>query len=201
MSWLGNAVGAAIGLIALLLGALANAALNRRRDRKMREQESQSIRAAIAADLLGISASTEIAMAFLDRFAAGDLDGYTPDTVAALAQIPDAVVIPKLGERIGLLPPQLAADVIGAWHGLERARVMHGATLAELRAAALDRVRVHTRLGHARDAAVIAQEVAKALSGVEGWFTAKPNQISPAAASAFLSGKPGDLADAQERGG
>jgi hypothetical protein len=53
-SFIGSLTGAVIGLFALLIGALFNAYLNRRRDRQIRQEERQSIATALYAELAGI---------------------------------------------------------------------------------------------------------------------------------------------------
>lgn len=50
---LGAAIGAGIGLIAVLLAALFNAHLQRRRDRLLRQEQTRSLAAALFADLEG----------------------------------------------------------------------------------------------------------------------------------------------------
>jgi hypothetical protein len=53
-AFVGSASGAAIGLIALVIGALFNAWLNRRRDDRLREHEKRSVAVALLAELEGI---------------------------------------------------------------------------------------------------------------------------------------------------
>jgi hypothetical protein len=48
-SFLGSLTGAAIGLIALLLGALFNAHLNRRRDDRLRREDQRAVATALRA--------------------------------------------------------------------------------------------------------------------------------------------------------
>ncbi len=45
----GHVVGVGGGLIAILMGALVNAALNRSRDNRLRDQEARAVAAALAA--------------------------------------------------------------------------------------------------------------------------------------------------------
>jgi hypothetical protein len=54
-SFLGSLTGAAIGLIALLLGALFNAHLNRRRDDRLRREDQRAVATALRAELEGLS--------------------------------------------------------------------------------------------------------------------------------------------------
>jgi hypothetical protein len=53
-SFIGTLAGSTLGLIALLLGALFNAHLNRKRDDRLREQDRQSVAAALHAELSSI---------------------------------------------------------------------------------------------------------------------------------------------------
>jgi hypothetical protein len=52
-TFLGSLVGALVGLFALLLGALFNAWLNRRRDDRLRTEEQRSVATALRAELAG----------------------------------------------------------------------------------------------------------------------------------------------------
>jgi hypothetical protein len=53
-TFIGSLIGSSIGLIALLLGALFNAHLNRRRDNHLRREERETVAAALLAELVGI---------------------------------------------------------------------------------------------------------------------------------------------------
>src|SRR5712672_3531284 len=53
-TFIGSLTGSLIGLLALLAGALFNAHLNRRRDDRLRKDETRAIATAIQAELLGI---------------------------------------------------------------------------------------------------------------------------------------------------
>jgi hypothetical protein len=53
-TFLGSRIGSSIGLIALLLGALFNAHLNRRRDNRLRREEREAVAAALLAELEGL---------------------------------------------------------------------------------------------------------------------------------------------------
>jgi hypothetical protein len=51
-TFLGTLTGSSIGLIALLIGALFNAHLNRRRDDRLRREEQRTVAAALQAELV-----------------------------------------------------------------------------------------------------------------------------------------------------
>ena len=53
-AFVGSLTGSAIGLVALLLGALFNAYLNRRRDDALRNADARSVAAALRAELITI---------------------------------------------------------------------------------------------------------------------------------------------------
>ncbi len=50
-SFLGSLTGASVGLMALLLGALFNAHLNRSRDDRLRKEDARALAAALRAEL------------------------------------------------------------------------------------------------------------------------------------------------------
>ncbi|MBV2181676.1 MAG: hypothetical protein KUL86_10655, partial [Castellaniella sp.] len=50
-NWFGDALGSAIGLVAILVGALYNARLMRRRDDMIMNDEAKAIAAAIGAEM------------------------------------------------------------------------------------------------------------------------------------------------------
>jgi hypothetical protein len=53
--FLGSLTGAAIGLLAIVVGALFNASLNRKRDDRLRGEEARSVASALKAELSGIN--------------------------------------------------------------------------------------------------------------------------------------------------
>lgn len=56
-SFLGSLIGASVGLVALLIGALFNAHLNRRRDDRLRKEDSKSLVVALRAELAALHES------------------------------------------------------------------------------------------------------------------------------------------------
>lgn len=104
----GSLVGSSIGLVALVLGALFNAHLNRKRDDRLRRLETRSVAAAIRAELASIEAT-------LRENAAGLRNNPPEDFV-----VPDIAhsvrMFPSLADRIGLLgDPSLITEVVGAY--------------------------------------------------------------------------------------
>ncbi|MGQ0582774.1 MAG: hypothetical protein ACT4O6_12615 [Reyranella sp.] len=91
LSFLGTLAGSSLGLLAILLGALFNARLNRRRDDRLRAEEATSLRSAVRAELLAITAGLQRSADSLD---APQGDFYVPD-LAHMARVMPAV-LPKL---------------------------------------------------------------------------------------------------------
>src|SRR4051812_13760349 len=94
-SFVGTVTGSALGLFALLLGALFNAHLNRRRDDRLREQEKRGIVTALTAELRGLQRTlAENA----DRLEKGPPNGgesfLTPDLAHSVQIFPE--ILPKL---------------------------------------------------------------------------------------------------------
>lgn len=113
-SWFGNAIGAGIGLVAILLGALWNAFLVRTRDRKMREEEVKSIASAIGAEMamslqFNMGKMTQVGLKGVDR---------TKEVYLSLEPIVP-VVWPKMCDKIGWLEASLSYDVVDAWTRLD----------------------------------------------------------------------------------
>jgi hypothetical protein len=75
--FIGSLTGSALGLVALLVGALYNARLNRQRDDRLREVEARGLAAALRAELGGICAALKLNAEAMEReestFAGPDL--------------------------------------------------------------------------------------------------------------------------------
>jgi hypothetical protein len=104
-SFIGTLSGSFLGLVALLLGALFNAHLNRRRDDKLRDTERRSLATALHAELAGIRDALQAL--------ANDLatKAPSPDEEIMVTDLAHFVrVFPKVVDKLGLLN----ADTIGA---------------------------------------------------------------------------------------
>jgi len=134
-SWFGNALGAFIGLLAILLGALYNARLNRLRDDERMQEEAKSIAAAIGAEM---AITAEMTCGRLAQAASGPVGR----TAAALNMLvaPQPVVWPRLAERIGLLDADLARDTVKCWMLLDWHAQLLAATVDDMRAGAWSEV-------------------------------------------------------------
>ncbi|WP_295144979.1 hypothetical protein [uncultured Reyranella sp.] len=105
-SFIGTVTGSTLGLVALLLGALFNAHLNRKRDDRLRADEAQAARRAIAAELSGI----------VDTLARNADDLATPKGSFTVPDIAHQVrVFPALLPKVGLLGVDEARAAIDAY--------------------------------------------------------------------------------------
>jgi hypothetical protein len=123
-TFLGTLTGSALGLVALLIGALFNAHLNRKRDDRLRREDTRSVISALKAELSGISET-------LQRNADG-LDNPQGDFVAP--DIAHSVrVMPYLLPKLGLLDVVTTQEVIGIYVSIDQyceALMMGGGTIA-----------------------------------------------------------------------
>jgi hypothetical protein len=87
-SFLGSFVGPAVGLIALVLGALFNAHLNRRRDDRLRKEERRATAAALKAELVSMRK-------------------VLTENADVLGDTENAFLVPDLAESIRILPAML----------------------------------------------------------------------------------------------
>ena len=110
-SFLGTLAGSGLGLVALLVGALFNAHLNRRRDDRLRIEEAWLLTSALKAELSGINES-------LLRNA-DNLDN--PKNAFVVPDIAHSVrVFPALLSKLGLLDVGSAREVIGAYVSIDQ---------------------------------------------------------------------------------
>ena len=109
-TFMGTLAGSSLGLFAVLIGALFNAHLNRRRDDRLRQADKQSVIAALRAEL-------EILRKALENNATRAIDkppeeagGFLAPDLAHLIQ-----VMPEMLPKIGLLEPKTIQPVIRAY--------------------------------------------------------------------------------------
>lgn len=133
-SFLGSFTGAAIGLFALLIGALFNAYLYRRRDDRLRRVEARAAAAALRAELTGINQALmqNIANTETQRPPPGG-GYYVPDLSQGIRAYPH--VLPKIGlfdsETIQLVlvaytVVEQHCEVLAAWGGTQAANAPIG---------------------------------------------------------------------------
>jgi hypothetical protein len=107
-AFVGTLTGSAFGLIALLLGALFNARLNRKRDEALREADRVAVASALSAELTGIHQS------FVDN-AKHVTESPPAKDGGFLIPIPKIRVFPEMMSQIGLLRPDTIKAVMGGY--------------------------------------------------------------------------------------
>jgi hypothetical protein len=109
-----------VGLLALLIGALFNAHLNRKRDDRLRAEEARAIAAAIRAELAGLVRKLE--EPFSEISSVTYADGKTEDKRSTI-WIPDIArrvrLIPELLPKLGILDVETIGAVIDAQIAIE----------------------------------------------------------------------------------
>jgi hypothetical protein len=116
-NFVGAVAGSAVGLVALLIGALFNAHLNRLRDDRLRREETRAVAAALLAELKG--AARVLNEAFSETHysnAKGERASvfWVPDFGASIRLMP--VMLPKLGA----LPVETIGLVVDAYLAIEK---------------------------------------------------------------------------------
>ena len=159
-AWIGNVIGSSIGLLAILLGALWNAHLTRKRDRLLHEEEKSVLQAALAVEL---SVVLEMAAGrFMQAvFSRGNL---SHEMFEALKP-PALMLWPKLCDRLGLLEGPISVDVIKAFALMEWHLAVVRATVDEAAAGtlAIDKAKLRSQM-FARDVPLL-KNVISSLGG------------------------------------
>jgi hypothetical protein len=108
---IGAFTGSAIGLVALMLGALFNAHLSRKRDDNLRRVETRAVASAIRAELAGIEDTlTDNAKRLRENPPTADESFFVPDLAHSVR------MFPGLAERVGLLAdPSIITEIVGAY--------------------------------------------------------------------------------------
>lgn len=116
-----SGIGATLGLIAILLGALFNAGLNRRRDKALRREESQAIATALAAEveanIIILKNMEKKAVSLVKRSKISTQDVYEYRYWVMRPPMKDT--FRSVGEQIGLLPITLVKRVVAFYVMLE----------------------------------------------------------------------------------
>jgi len=124
-TFIGSLIGSSIGLIALLLGALFNAHLNRRRDTSLRREERETVAAALMAELVGIRNGLSEVVIFVKEAHEHRTDFIVSDAVRVR-------VLPDMIPKLGLLGPSTIHRVLTAYsraEGLRESFLQSGGTL------------------------------------------------------------------------
>jgi len=106
-SFLGTLAGSTLGFIALLLGAMFNAHLNRKRDDRLRDQNRTSLATALYAELKQFRDDWIADIEILKQPGSG--------LASVLIRTPKARLFPELVTEIGLLPPDAIRAVSNAY--------------------------------------------------------------------------------------
>jgi hypothetical protein len=110
-SFLGTATGSGLGLIALLIGALFNAHLNRKRDDRLRKDDARAVASALKAELSGINDTLLRNAKSLDN----------PEGNFVAADIAHSVrVMPVLLPKFGLLDVETTRAVIDVYVSIDQ---------------------------------------------------------------------------------
>lgn len=165
--WFGDALGSFVGLLAILIGALYNARLNRRRDRELYEQEIASLRAAIGTELRCYAGTLVERFGFLDQASKEGAMVYGSNLTERL-HIEPPNIYGSLAGRVGLLPSDQASSVVEAWHFFTTVHNKLRALAKSLEAygwAAVEHERISLIIDQGFRAAVICSEAADDLIG------------------------------------
>jgi hypothetical protein len=107
-SFVGTLTGSALGLFALLLGALFNAHLNRKRDDALQDADRIALASALHAELLGVHRTlVENAQRLIDKPPAAGAGFVTPQ--------PSVRIFPEMLSKIGLLRTDTIRKVMDAY--------------------------------------------------------------------------------------
>ncbi|ROT44998.1 hypothetical protein [Pusillimonas sp. NJUB218] len=139
--WVGALLGSLIGLIAILLGALYNAKLTRKRDDKIMNDEAKSIAAAIGAEM-GVY-TVMLCRLFMQARVPPE-PGRSMALVRAM-RAPDLMVWPELAGKVGVLGADLAGRTVKNWMVLLMHARMLQASVDDIVAGEWDDEKVRSR--------------------------------------------------------
>ena len=122
--WQG-AIGSLLGFAALIVGALFNFRLNRKRDERLRSEEMVAIASALYTEVVLMrqsvarAANAVAAAYFRHGFRGGEpFDKHFVDQFA----LPEIKLFPSLSNKVGLLPSSLAIEIVRFYSRLEEVR-------------------------------------------------------------------------------
>jgi hypothetical protein len=110
-SFVGTLMGSFFGLVALLLGALFNAHLNRRRDDRLRTEEQRAVATALKAELEGLRRTLNDAAETISQ------EGYLqPDEHVQVPDLAQSIrIMPGVISKLGLLHETIISAVLDAY--------------------------------------------------------------------------------------
>lgn len=159
--WLGALLGSVIGLIAILLGALYNASLTRKRDDKIMNDEAKAIAVAIGAEM---SMYTEILGSLYMQARVPPEPGRSMALVRAM-RAPDLMVWPELAGKVGLLGAEVAGMTVKSWMLLMMHARMLQASVDDILAGEWDDEKVRSRADFLKMDLPKVAEAVEALTG------------------------------------
>jgi hypothetical protein len=106
-SFVGSLMGSSIGLLAILVGALFNARLNRKRDDRLREEDRVALASTLYAELQGIHRALVENAEHLQKKPPPDQDVVVPE--------PSIKLLPETLSKIGLLRSETIRKVMDAY--------------------------------------------------------------------------------------
>jgi len=113
-SFLGTLAGSSIGLVALLLGALFNAHLNRKRDDRLRREEQRAVATALRTELAGCR------RALLTNIQELEKEDSTPGGLVEMPVLAHLVwIMPRMIKKLGLLDEETIDKVANAYLAIE----------------------------------------------------------------------------------
>jgi len=124
--WQG-AIGSLLGFIALIIGALFNFHLNRKRDAQLRGEEAVAIACALYGEIVllrrGVArmANAVAARYFHHGFRGDDKEPYDKHFIEQFA-LPGLKLYPALASKVGMLPSQLALEIVRFYSRVEEAQ-------------------------------------------------------------------------------
>jgi hypothetical protein len=114
-SFVGTLMGSFFGLVALLLGALFNAWLNRRRDDRLRREDQRTVATALRAELEGLRRTLNDAAETVSQesYLTADEQVQVPDLAQSIR------IMPELASKLGLLDEKIINAVVDAYGMVE----------------------------------------------------------------------------------
>jgi hypothetical protein len=110
-SFVGTLMGSFFGLVALLLGALFNAHLNRRHDDRLRTEEQRAVATALKAELEGLRRTLNDTAETISQ------EGYLqPDEQVQVPDLAQSIrIMPEVVSKLGLLDETIISAVLDAY--------------------------------------------------------------------------------------
>jgi hypothetical protein len=113
-TFLGALTGSGLGLLAIVIGAMINAALNRRRDMQLRNDERRALATALRAELGELARQFENGIADIETKKVAQGGGFlAPDLTKSIK------LFPELTDKLGLLDVETITMVVQGYQTVE----------------------------------------------------------------------------------